>query len=280
MTDCSDVPARRTVSVAGAALAYQRWPGAVASTALLLHGITNSAGEFWRLAADLGGFSNLPGLPPPAIYALDLPGHGESDVSAGHHIDDVAAYVGGFIEALGLDQITLIGHSWGGAVSLALASGSHPARGRLARVALLDPATGIDPSWGAGLLPQYAARLGRPLAEVEAELRALNPDWHPCDLHWKLWALQRCRYAQVEGFFVGGGAWDLAPRLAEVSVPLLLLVADPERTVITPRRLAELRARLRPGLGRIEVIPGTGHDMLRGSSYAPTLAALANLGGS
>jgi pyruvate dehydrogenase E2 component (dihydrolipoamide acetyltransferase) len=56
------------------------------------------------------------------VYALDLPGHGESakDVGEGS-LDALAAAVTGFMDAVGLDAAHLVGHSMGGAVSLTVA---------------------------------------------------------------------------------------------------------------------------------------------------------------
>jgi pyruvate dehydrogenase E2 component (dihydrolipoamide acetyltransferase) len=56
------------------------------------------------------------------VYALDLPGHGESikDVGDGS-LETLAATVLGFLDALGLERVHLAGHSMGGAVCLKLA---------------------------------------------------------------------------------------------------------------------------------------------------------------
>ncbi len=235
---------------------------------LLLHGVTSSAATYWRAAPALAARGYH-------VFALDMPGHGESDLSPEHTIDSIAALAGALIVARDLGGVTLIGHSWGGATALALASGAHPARAALARVALIDPALSIDPQRGREMLPSYLEGVGQPAAANEAWLREKNPAWAECDIFWKLAALEQCRAAQVEGFFSGSGEWSLVDRLGEVAVPLLLLAADPAYSVIAPARLAEAQARLRPGLGALQNIPGTNHNMLRGPGYAPTMGALA-----
>jgi pimeloyl-ACP methyl ester carboxylesterase len=63
----------------------------------------------------------LRNLPGATVYAVDLPGHGRS---SGKIRDNVAAYadfIDGFATELHLDNVTLIGHSLGGAISLMLA---------------------------------------------------------------------------------------------------------------------------------------------------------------
>src|SRR5262245_32242021 len=133
--DCfADAPPSRGYVQAGPTrLAYLDWGGQGAPL-LLLHGITSSARSWWRVAPTLAAEGYH-------VYALDLPGHGESAETNDHRIANIAALTGATIRALGLDQPTLIGHSWGGATALALA-GADP--GRLARVVLVDPALRVN----------------------------------------------------------------------------------------------------------------------------------------
>ncbi|HMQ31003.1 MAG TPA: alpha/beta fold hydrolase, partial [Chloroflexaceae bacterium] len=170
--------------------------------------------------------------------------------------------------------VTLIGHSWGGATALALAGGAHPARAALARVVLLDPALAIDPARGPALLPTYLEGVGEPAGGGLAAIRARNPAWLDEDVHWKAEALEQCRREQVEGFFLPAAPWSLVERLGRVAVPLLVLAAEAPYSVIPAERLAEARAALAPGLGRLVVVPGTNHNMLRGPGFGPTMDAL------
>ncbi len=60
----------------------------------------------------------LRGLPQVSSYALDLPGHGHS---TGQGQDSIAAYTDwlvAFLDAAGLEQAVLVGHSMGGAIAL------------------------------------------------------------------------------------------------------------------------------------------------------------------
>lgn len=264
--DCTIAARRAEVVVEARTLSYLDW-GGTGPNVLLLHGITSSAATLWRIGADLAAAGYR-------VVAPDMPGHGSSAISAAHHIDAIAQIIDGLIAALDLHKLTLIGHSWGGATALALAGGDHTARARLTRVALLDPLLAMDPAWGVERLPAFAADLGRPAAELQPRLRAANPEWPECDVFWKADALQRCRYAQVEGLFVQGGVWRVLERAAAVAVPLLVLIADPQYTILPAEGQAELQAHLRPNLGQAKTIPGTTHNMLRGPGYVPTMAAL------
>jgi pimeloyl-ACP methyl ester carboxylesterase len=266
MTTCTIDATRGSIQAGAARLSYLEWPGG-GPPLLLLHGITSSAATLWQAGPALAAAGYH-------VFALDMPGHGESDMSAAHDIDTIASMAGALIIGRGLRGTTLIGHSWGGAASLALASGDHPARAELAKVVLIDPALGMHPRRGAAALPAYLEGVALPPEANLGRLRANNPDWAECDIYWKAQALANCRPAQVAGFFTGSGEWSLLDRVAAVDAPLLILVADPQHSVIPADRLGELAAALRPGLGALQVIPGTTHNMLRGPGYAPTMAAL------
>ena len=82
------------------------------------------------------------------------------------------------------------------------------------------------------------------------------------------------KLAAVRGLFLESGEWDLTATFAQVDVPLLLLVADPQYTAIAPDALAAAERALRPDLGRIAVIPGTTHNMHRGSGFDATMPLL------
>src|SRR5207248_4092452 len=85
---------------------------------LLLHGITSSTQSWVRVGPALAERYR--------VYALDLRGHGESikpspgEYSLRQTADDAVA----FMEALDLRRPVLVGHSWGGATAITLASGA------------------------------------------------------------------------------------------------------------------------------------------------------------
>src|SRR6266567_7107720 len=102
---------------------------------VLLHGMTSSAKSWVRVGPALADRYR--------VYALDMRGHGESikpprgTYSLRHSADDAIA----FIEALGLERPVLIGHSWGGATAIVLASGASTSKPvpNTAQLILEDP---------------------------------------------------------------------------------------------------------------------------------------------
>ncbi|GAB4195986.1 MAG: alpha/beta fold hydrolase [Roseiflexaceae bacterium] len=245
---------RGELAAGGCRLSYLEWQ-AEGPAVLLLHGITSSARTWWRTAETLAQHGYH-------VYALDLPGHGQSDEAADYDIDRLGALVAEAIAQLGLERPHLIGHSWGGAMALALASAPEPPA--LASVTLIDPAMAMNPERGAEILPFYSEGVGEPPEQTLPPLRARNPDWHPCDFYWKGEALQQCRREAVRAAFTSGAGWMLAARPAEVQARLLVLVADPQHTVIPAAMLPAIEQALRPDLGELRVLPGTNHNMLRG----------------
>lgn len=258
--------ARGYLTVGSVRLSYLDW-GGDGPPAVLFHGITSSAATFWRVAPVLRAAGHR-------VIALDMPGHGESDVSPAHDLDTIAGLVGGAIEQLGLRDVRLIGHSWGGATALTLARGVHPARAALARMVLVDPVLALAPEWGAARLAEFLAGVGEPADVVRPRVRANNPAWDEGDVYWKSVALEQCRRIQVEGFFLPREGWSLVEQVERVTVPLLVLVCEPAFSVVSAPVREELRARLRKGRGQLEEVSGTNHNMFRGPGYAATMATL------
>ena len=82
------------------------------------------------------------------VYAVDLPGFGASaKPRSRYRLGNFASALRGFMDGLGLAQASLVGHSLGGAVSVAYAL-MHPSRvERLALVGAVVPGCSFRPSW-------------------------------------------------------------------------------------------------------------------------------------
>lgn len=103
--------------------------GGQGPTLVLLHGFAASK-EVWLKQMELL-------TPHFHVIAPDLPGWGESTRvdGASYNIDAQVARLQGFVDALGLQKVVLIGHSMGGAIAGAYAA-EHP--DHVAELALLD----------------------------------------------------------------------------------------------------------------------------------------------
>lgn len=99
-----------------------------------LHYVVEGRGPAVVLLHGLGGFAEswrhtVAALAPRAtVYAVDLPGFGRSTKPRGpFRLVNFAQAVHGFVEAAGLGQVSLVGHSLGAAVAVTYAL-THPAR--------------------------------------------------------------------------------------------------------------------------------------------------------
>ena len=132
MTDTRSGRERR-VQAGGVRLAYRTW-GLPARTppVVLLHALGEGSTDWARVAEALA--------PAWPVYAPDLRGHGASDWPGAYTIEQLTTDLEAFLDALGLDRVTLVGHSMGGPPAY-LYSARHPER--IARLVLEEPA----PPW-------------------------------------------------------------------------------------------------------------------------------------
>jgi len=115
-------------------------------------------------------FNHAPLAADREVYALDLPGHGESSKDVGDgSLDALAATVIAFMDAVGVGPAHLVGHSMGGAVSLTVAA---RAPGRVRSLTLIASAGLGEEINGAYIDGFVAANDRRALKPLLAELFA------------------------------------------------------------------------------------------------------------
>jgi pimeloyl-ACP methyl ester carboxylesterase len=125
MTAATDLETRRLGS-----LEYH--VGGTGTPLLLLHGLAGSTGNWVELVPDL--------VQSYRVISVDLPGHARSaPLGRGATMGDFAASVAAVLDAEGVQQAVVAGHSFGGLVAIRLAA-SRPA---LVRALLLVSPAGI-----------------------------------------------------------------------------------------------------------------------------------------
>ncbi len=102
-----------SVEVDGVELTYRVWGAAGDPPVLLLHGLGEDGVDWLAIAPRLA--------PGRRVYALDLRGHGSSDWPGEYALELLRDEVAGFLAAVGLERVTLIGHSYGGVVAYLVA---------------------------------------------------------------------------------------------------------------------------------------------------------------
>lgn len=227
---------------------------------ILLHGITSSARSWMRVGAALADRYR--------VYALDMRGHGDSVKPAPgpYSLYDTATDAAAFMQSLSLKNSILLGHSWGGATALILATKIAPQQPELtfSKIILEDPAH----TFGKGDPIQRASRfvvdIGRPEEELRAELLRLNPDWSTADIEAKMDANSKVSYETVLSVFTEAGKQgELLPLFRELPAPTLLLRADSTLgSTFTDAAWEEVQRLLSPSSHAVQ-IPGATHNMHR-----------------
>lgn len=109
----------RSLDVGGIRLSFQVSGPPDAPPVVLLHALGEDATDWDVVAGALDAGRR--------VYALDLRGHGRSAWPGEYSLELMRADVVGFLDALALDRVDLIGHSMGGIVACLLAE-DHPRR--------------------------------------------------------------------------------------------------------------------------------------------------------
>jgi pimeloyl-ACP methyl ester carboxylesterase len=154
-----------TIGLGGLSIHFTDWGDADGPPLVLLHGLSGHARTWDHNAAALSDRYR--------VLALDQRGHGDSGWATEYGSSAMAGDLLAFLDALGLNVITLAGLSMGGIVSFVFA-GSHPERVR--RLAVLDIGPEIATAGAAGVATTMAAQdtFGSE-DEAFALARAANP---------------------------------------------------------------------------------------------------------
>jgi len=183
------------------------------------------------------------------IVALDLPGHGRSGGTIPEQIEDAAAVVAGFLDALGIARAVIGGHSMGGAIAQQFAL-SYRDRvdgliliGTGARLRVLPRLLELlanDYREGINLLMSLAVG-----AKAPAELRA---------------ALHRSTAENPAGVVLGDlqacDAFDVMSRISTVNAPALVLCGEEDQ--LTPPKYSRFLGQRVAG-ACVVVVAGAGH---------------------
>jgi pimeloyl-ACP methyl ester carboxylesterase len=236
----------------GVHLRVRRHEGERAPTFLLVHGLASNARLWDEVAAEL----SRAGHPS---FAVDLRGHGESDLPASGFdsataADDLAAVA----TALDLSDLVVVGQSWGGNVVVRLAA-EHPAL--VAALALVDGGwidltTQFD-SWEAC---ETALRPPEPNGlradDMRARLRRSHPDWSAAAVEATVANLRvgsdgtlSRRLPLPQHMAIVRDMWDDPPQrfYPALAMPVLLVPA----LSTDPARAAAARSRVESAAGAI-----------------------------
>lgn len=272
MTGDAKVEARsESVVVDGLRLHFLEWGRIDAPVALILHGFSGHAWQSEHPAQVLADRFR--------VVALDQRGHGDSDRADVYGSVPMARDVVGFLDAVGVDRVALVGHSMGGINGIS-AVARHPER----FTCLVLGDIGPEPA------PEGVARIQANVAgrdvfssvddAFEAQM-AINPTANPIALRhriehgvveradgmltWKYDPALRDRSAHYENH----PADELWAFLAAITVPILILRGELSDILSVDTASRMLAANPRASL---VTLPGAGHSI---ATDAPDLVAAA-----
>ena len=191
------------------------------------------------------------------VYVLDVRGRGlsSSGPDLDYGLDVLADDLNGFVAALGLAGVTVLGHSMGARIAIRAATRGN---GRLSRLVLVDP-----PVSGPGRRPYpsqlswYVNSIEQAAAGMNADaMRAFCPTWTEAQLALRAEWLHTCYRPAIEAAYHGLHTDDIHADLPQIAISTGLMVAD-RGGVIEPADEDEIRTLL-PGISIVRV-PDVGH---------------------
>lgn len=183
--------------------------------ALLVHGLSSDARGWWRVAEHLDGLGWR-------TTAVDLRGHGSAPRADSYDMPDYAAdLLQVWPEQPGEPWDAVIGHSLGACGSL-VAAAAEP--GWTRRLVLIDPVLGAD---GRGLARIRDAILQDTRHATRESLAAGHPRWDPRDVQAKLDALDCVAEDTIRASVASPAHWQLVDEARGISLPTLIVAADP-----------------------------------------------------
>ena len=189
------------------------------------------------------------------VYAIDLPGHGKSDVCDGQQtIGDYARYLVQWLESIQLRRAVFVGHSMGSAIALALAIhnpeyvvglGLLGAGARLrVNPELLNYAADLTTFYkAADLLVAYSFSSSAPARLVELASKRM----------------EATRQSVLYGDLVACNRFDVMDRLGAVQQNTLVICGADDK--MTPVRYAQYMSSSMPN-AQLTVIPKAGHMVM------------------
>jgi len=251
------------VELAAGRFHYRRWTANDgAPSVVLLHG----NGSTWRTWSRVGPALCAAGWD---TVAIDLRGCGSSvRPPIGHYgLAEVAADVHDLIDALQIREPVLIGHCWGAAVAVSLATGAVPERAppRLNRLVLEEFPLDMSAPAQQPAVQDYLRMLGSPREYVEQWMHLVCRSWHPVDRES---LLEDACGADVDAYLSiirdGTDAGPLLPLLARLEVPTLVLRGNPARGSILNDKDWHLLRQSLPAHAAARESADSGHELHRG----------------
>jgi pyruvate dehydrogenase E2 component (dihydrolipoamide acetyltransferase) len=191
------------------------------------------------------------------VYALDLPGHGQSTKTIRTpSLSGMAGVVIGLMDVLGIGKAHLVGHSMGAAIAVKVAE---KAKSRVASLTLIAP-SGLGPEINGAYITGFIKGASRRDMKPVLELLFANRDLVSRQLiddvlkFKRLDGVEQALGGLGEALFGGGKQRDNVAAVAKAAgVPITVIFGKEDQ--IIPLAHAQALA----GAAKIEIIDGAGH---------------------
>ncbi len=183
---------------------------------------------------------------------IELPGHGESGGEGEEEIGRYAEHVYAFVKTMGFSEVSLVGHSMGGAIvqTLALTHGEV-----IKKIALVGTGAKLR------VFPMILEGIKANFEEtVQKIVRFAYSRKASSDLIEKgISDMMRCQPEVLYGDFLACDRFDIMAEVEKIDLPTLILCGDEDE--LTPVKYSQfLHSRMKRS--RIEILPNAGHMVM------------------
>jgi pimeloyl-ACP methyl ester carboxylesterase len=203
------------------------------------------------------------------VFALDLRGNGSSvkPPPGAYGLPETTDDLHDFIDTLQLDAPTLIGHCWGAAVALALASGAFSDRTPppLSSLVLEELPADLSSTGEQPVVQEFMRLMRSPREYAEKWVDLICRNWHSMDRES---LIENALGADLDIYLStikdGAGAGPLLPLLARLNVPALVLRGNPQRGGMLNGTDWQLVREYLPAHSTACELADSGHEVHRG----------------
>jgi pyruvate dehydrogenase E2 component (dihydrolipoamide acetyltransferase) len=211
-----------------------------------------------------------------AVIALDLPGHGASDVKLpGATLPVLAAFVARVLDQLDVERVHAVGHSMGGAIAAQLAADQPKRVASLALVCSAGLGDEIDGDYIRGFVDAPGRRELKPVVEKLFADPSLVTRQLLDDLlkYKRLDGVGELLEQLAAGLFAQGRQVRLPARAIDTkAVPTLVIWGEGDRII------PAAHAKHAPAGASVHVLPGAGHMVMMEKAGEVNALLLAHLG--
>jgi pimeloyl-ACP methyl ester carboxylesterase len=188
------------------------------------------------------------------VFALDLPGHGDSENEGEHTIEGYVEHLISWMDEVGLNSAVLVGHSMGGAIALTTALEMQE---RVSGLVLVGTGGRLRVNPMILELTDDAQKLSQ---AVDVIITWAFSEKTPANLISL--AQERMLETQpdvLHGDFLACNEFDIMDRLGELALPVQVICGNEDQ--LTPVKYSRFLSEGIPG-ARLDLVQGAGHMVM------------------